>query len=85
MIKKKPTKSDELLVKWVEFVAEFQTLPNLMPVGASMPIWAYLSLDVIAFGIAAVLVSLWLVKKIISLYYWSCCTSHRGKEKQKLN
>ncbi|CAJ0603540.1 unnamed protein product [Cylicocyclus nassatus] len=58
MLEKQPVKPSKLLVSWVEFVAEFKTLENLVPAGTKLNFIQYYSLDVIAFlfSIAAVLV-----------------------------
>ncbi|CAJ0602832.1 unnamed protein product [Cylicocyclus nassatus] len=48
MVRKKPVSPGQLLVKWTEFLAEFQTLDNLTPAGNNLNFFQYFSLDVIA-------------------------------------
>ncbi|VDK50341.1 unnamed protein product [Cylicostephanus goldi] len=49
MLKKKPVSVSKLLVRWTEFVAEFKTLENFIPVGNKLNFVQYYSLDVITF------------------------------------
>ncbi len=51
MLRKKPIKSEELAVKWVEFLAEHKELPDLEPAGNELSLVQYFLIDVIA-GIA---------------------------------
>ncbi|MFH4982900.1 hypothetical protein AB6A40_009609 [Gnathostoma spinigerum] len=71
MIKKKPLKPHELLVKWSEFVAEFKELPNLTPYGASMNALTYHCLDVILSLLFAVILSMFITYKAVR-YLFSC-------------
>ncbi|VDM69971.1 unnamed protein product, partial [Strongylus vulgaris] len=47
MVRKKPVSPGHLLVKWTEFLAEFQTLDNLVPAGNNLNFFQYFSIDVI--------------------------------------
>ncbi|PIO72251.1 glycosyltransferase family 28 protein [Teladorsagia circumcincta] len=55
MTKRQPVSPAQLVVKWSEFAAEFQTLENLEPAGNKLNFFQYHSLDVIAFLISVLL------------------------------
>ncbi|PIO72536.1 hypothetical protein TELCIR_05526 [Teladorsagia circumcincta] len=69
MIERQPVSPVQLLIKWLEFVAEFKTLENLEPSGNKLNFFQYHSLDVIAFLTSIVVVILLLSVKIASLVW----------------
>ncbi|VDM65590.1 unnamed protein product [Strongylus vulgaris] len=83
MVKQQPVNPTELLVRWSEFVAEFQTLENLAPFGTKLNFIQYHSLDVIAFlltvAILVLILAIKLLKFILKLL-WSIL-SQLKKEK----
>ncbi|KIH55576.1 hypothetical protein ANCDUO_14266 [Ancylostoma duodenale] len=58
MMDHKPVSPTQLLVKWSEFAAEFQTLENLEPAGNKLNFFQYHSLDVISFLIFIIVIIL---------------------------
>ena len=64
MIKKKPMSSKELLIKHVEFAAEFGRLPLWDPAGRTMPFYKYYLLDIFMPIILAMLLIF-----ILTFYY----------------
>uniref|UniRef100_A0A0M3JZG3 UDP-glucuronosyltransferase n=1 Tax=Anisakis simplex TaxID=6269 RepID=A0A0M3JZG3_ANISI len=75
MILAKPTKPEEQLVKWTEFVAEFKTLPNLIPFGTRLSFIQYHCLDVIALLSGVVFAFLFIVLCTMRVLYRKLCTS----------
>ncbi|CAJ0602826.1 unnamed protein product [Cylicocyclus nassatus] len=67
MVKKQPVNPSDLLVSWVEFVAEFKTLDNLVPAGNKLNFVQYHSLDVIAFLLTVVVALTFIAYKIVKL------------------
>ncbi|VDK75695.1 unnamed protein product, partial [Cylicostephanus goldi] len=65
MVKKQPVDPSNLLVSWVNFVAEFKTLDNLVPAGNKLNFVQYHSLDVIAFLFTIVAVLTFIAYKIV--------------------
>ncbi|EPB76818.1 hypothetical protein ANCCEY_04100 [Ancylostoma ceylanicum] len=65
MVDRKPVSPSHLLVKWSEFVAEFQTLENLEPAGNKLNFFQYHSLDVIAFLISITAIVLFILFKVV--------------------
>ncbi|KAJ1365482.1 hypothetical protein KIN20_025794 [Parelaphostrongylus tenuis] len=65
MVKKRPVKSEHLLVAWAEFVAEFKTLENLVPAGNNLNFFQYHSLDVIAFLFILLISIVFVVYKLL--------------------
>ncbi|GMT15843.1 hypothetical protein PFISCL1PPCAC_7140, partial [Pristionchus fissidentatus] len=55
MIATKPVSSENLLVKWTEFLVQHKKLDNLVPYGVHLNFFVYHSLDVIVFLTATVL------------------------------
>ena len=82
MVSKRPVPPEQLLVKWTEFVAEFQTLENLVPAGTKLNVFQYYSLDVISFLFAVVGVVLFLVWKLLSCFV-RCIFCRKGKKDKK--
>jgi hypothetical protein len=58
MISKKPLKPKEMIVKWTEFVAEFQDLSNLDIAGRDFSFVKYFLIDIIAPVILLVIAAL---------------------------
>ena len=84
MVAAKPIRPDQLLVRWTEFLAEFQELPNLVPAGTQLSFIQYFCLDVIAVLLFVILVVLYFVYKILMFAIFmlkKCCCG--GKKKQK--
>ncbi|CAD6195441.1 unnamed protein product [Caenorhabditis auriculariae] len=65
MTRSKPIPPATLLVRWTEFLAEFKTLDNLIPAGQKLNFFQYHSLDVMAFLLAAILLILFILYKIV--------------------
>ncbi|KHJ96608.1 glycosyltransferase family 28 protein [Oesophagostomum dentatum] len=65
MVRKKPVSPGQLLVRWTEFLAEFQTLDNLTPAGNDLYLFQYFSLDVISCSLVVSFVVLFAVYKIL--------------------
>ncbi|RCN31065.1 hypothetical protein ANCCAN_23165 [Ancylostoma caninum] len=83
MMNHKPVSPTQLLVKWSEFAAEFQTLENLEPAGNKLNFFQYHSLDVIFFLIFIVLVII-VFSTIVIKYFLSRIVAVISKsEKQK--
>ena len=80
LINSRPFNSSELLLKWTKFTIENDfdlTPPNLDFI-------RFYNLDfLIPLGFLFLVASSFILKSIIRLYYWSCCTM-AFKEKQKL-
>ncbi len=86
MLRKKPIKSEELAVKWVEFLAEHKELPNLEPAGNELNLMEYYLIDVIL-GLAG---GLFLFGYIFLKLICGCCSLIYGrksgsKKKKRLN
>ncbi len=59
MLHKRPTNSEELVVKWTEFLAEFKTLPNLDPVSKDLNFVELHSIDTLGliFAILSIVIT----------------------------
>jgi hypothetical protein len=64
MIAKKPLKPKEMIVKWTEFVAEFQDLSNLDIAGRDYSFVKYFLIDIIAPVILLVIAALFVLFKL---------------------
>uniref|UniRef100_A0AC34FCC3 Glucuronosyltransferase n=1 Tax=Panagrolaimus sp. ES5 TaxID=591445 RepID=A0AC34FCC3_9BILA len=64
----KPNQPDQTFLKWTNFLLQQENLPELIPIGATMNIFAYLSLDVIAALIFSIFISLWALRKLFSYF-----------------
>jgi hypothetical protein len=55
MVRKKPVKAEHLMIKWIEFIAEFKELPNLRVASIDLNIIEYFCIDVmfVLFAIAS--------------------------------
>ncbi|RCN32488.1 UDP-glucoronosyl and UDP-glucosyl transferase [Ancylostoma caninum] len=82
MVDRKPVSPSHLLVKWSEFVAEFQMLENLVPAGNKLNFFQYHSLDVIAFLISITAIVLFILFKVVK-FACSRIFSYRKQKKQK--
>ncbi|EYC41896.1 hypothetical protein Y032_0552g3348 [Ancylostoma ceylanicum] len=81
MVRKKPVSPTHLLVKWTEFLAEFQTLDNFIPAGNDLNFFQYFSLDVIGVLLLVVLIVMVIVYKTIALVLRTCCCWYRKEKK----
>jgi glucuronosyltransferase len=79
MLHKRPTNSEELVVKWTEFLAEFKTLPNLDPVSKEMNFIQLHSLDTLGLIGAVLSLVLFMIYKLLSCICGLCC----GKKVEK--
>uniref|UniRef100_A0A914WEH4 glucuronosyltransferase n=1 Tax=Plectus sambesii TaxID=2011161 RepID=A0A914WEH4_9BILA len=73
MIQQKPVQSADLALKWVEFLAQFRTVDNLLPESRHMGWIQYHSLDVISILILAVFLILFLMYKLVCCCCCRCC------------
>jgi hypothetical protein len=69
MIAKKPMKPKELIVKWTEFVAEFQDLSNLDLAGRDLNFIKYFCIDIFAPIILLAVAALFVVFKISQIAF----------------
>ncbi|WKY07307.1 hypothetical protein Q1695_007053 [Nippostrongylus brasiliensis] len=77
MVRKKPVSPAHLLVKWTEFVAEFQTLENLVPAGTKLNVIQYYSIDVIAV-LSTILISvIFVVYKVLKFAFLRCFSVYK--------
>uniref|UniRef100_F1KZ92 glucuronosyltransferase n=1 Tax=Ascaris suum TaxID=6253 RepID=F1KZ92_ASCSU len=83
MIRAKPVPSEQLLVKWTEFVAEFKTLPNLTPYGTKLGIIEYFCIDVIIFLIFTISCVVFAVAYTIRIVCRKICQGHHKITPQK--
>lgn len=67
MIRAKPVKPEQLLVRWTEFAAEFGMLENLQPFGTRLGFVQYYQIDVVLFLVLIAAAVLWLLVKLILL------------------
>ena len=67
MIAKKPLKPKELIVKWTEFVAEFQDLSNLDIAGRDFSFVKYFCLDIFGPIAFLVIVAILIVVKVVAI------------------
>ncbi|KAK6038192.1 UDP-glucoronosyl and UDP-glucosyl transferase [Cooperia oncophora] len=82
MVQKKPVSPEHLLVKWTEFVAEFQTLDNLVPAGTKLNVIQYYSIDVIAALLSVLLIILFIVYKTAKFIFLRCCCRSKKTKKE---
>ncbi|VDP34614.1 unnamed protein product [Heligmosomoides polygyrus] len=81
MVRKKPVSPAHLLVKWTEFLAEFQTLDNLVPAGTKLNVLQYYSIDVIAALLSVLALVIFVIYKTVKLVFlWCCCRSKKAKK-----
>jgi hypothetical protein len=81
MIAKKPLKPKDLIVKWTEFVAEFQDLSNLDIAGRDFSFVKYFCLDIFAPIALFVIVALLFVVKVVAIIRRRISNSLNAKEK----
>jgi glucuronosyltransferase len=67
MVLQKPIPPETLLIRWTEFLAEFNTLENLRPVGAKLNAITYYNLDVYATVVTLIGIVLFIVWKLFAL------------------
>ena len=65
MLEKKPIKSEDLVVKWTEFVAEFRELPELESYARQLNFVQLMSLDILVPLLLALIGALVLLYKLI--------------------
>uniref|UniRef100_A0A0N4ZAL4 glucuronosyltransferase n=1 Tax=Parastrongyloides trichosuri TaxID=131310 RepID=A0A0N4ZAL4_PARTI len=75
MILKQPVSSEDLLLKWTEFLAEFKTLENMVPYGTKLGFIQYYQVDVIVF-LLTIILSVFLII-LFSLKKLVCCITKR--------
>lgn len=69
MIARKPLKPKEMVVKWTEFVAEFQDLSNLDIAGRDLGFIQYFLIDIfVPVLIAMLIVSYFAIKFVLFVY-----------------
>jgi glucuronosyltransferase len=87
MLHMRPTDSEQLIVKWTQFLAEFKTLPNLSSAGKRLSFIQYYSLDSIAVIVALVILTLISValalKGCVQWLRWLLCSASVQNEKKK--
>ncbi|GMS91626.1 hypothetical protein PENTCL1PPCAC_13801, partial [Pristionchus entomophagus] len=81
MAEKKPVAPEDLLVRWTEFVAEFQTLDHMTPPGAHLHFIQYHSLDVMLFLAVLAAFAGWLSLKAIRSFGQQSTRNSPIKEK----
>uniref|UniRef100_A0A914XDJ3 glucuronosyltransferase n=1 Tax=Plectus sambesii TaxID=2011161 RepID=A0A914XDJ3_9BILA len=64
MLEKKPVKSEQLVVKWTEFVAEFKQLPELESYARQLNFVQLTSLDIVVPFTLVLAAALFLVYKV---------------------
>uniref|UniRef100_A0A1I7Y4G3 glucuronosyltransferase n=1 Tax=Steinernema glaseri TaxID=37863 RepID=A0A1I7Y4G3_9BILA len=69
MVKKKPIQPEELLLGWTEFLAEFKTLPNLVPYGTKLGLIHYHNIDVMAVLATIVLLLLTVLYALLKMVF----------------
>lgn len=85
MIKEKPVSSADQAVGWVEYLAQFHTVDNLLPESRNMGLIQYYSLDVIAILSLAFAIVIYILWRCLRLLLSCCCrlafrrTSHHQK------
>jgi glucuronosyltransferase len=83
MLRARPTSSEEMVVKWTEFLAEFKSLPNLDPASKHMSFIELYSIDTIAVLAAALLLVLFTLYKILATCVRCICGSSNIDQKKK--
>ncbi len=65
MVKKKPVKAEHLMIKWVEFIAEFKELPNLRVASIDLNIMEYFCIDVMFVLFAIVSTTIYIIYRLL--------------------
>ena len=69
----KPLKARELVTRWTRFLLAHRVDLTMR----SVNFWQHFHLDILAPALAALVLTLfavvWLVGRLLKLYYWSCC------------
>jgi hypothetical protein len=79
MLEKKPVKSEDLVVKWTEFVAEFGELPELDSYARQLNFVQLMSLDILVPLLFALIGALFLLYKLIRMLVKMCFWSSKLK------
>lgn len=82
MIARKPLKPKELVVKWTEFVAEFQDLSNLDIAGRDFGFVKYFMLDVFVPALFLLAAVLYVAVKLGYFTFRKCSLTYAVKAKQ---
>lgn len=82
MIAKKPLKPKDLIVKWTEFVAEFQDLSNLDIAGRDFHFAKYFLLDIIVPLALLAIIAAFVVLKLLRCILRKVSLALRVKEKK---
>uniref|UniRef100_A0A0N5A677 glucuronosyltransferase n=1 Tax=Parastrongyloides trichosuri TaxID=131310 RepID=A0A0N5A677_PARTI len=69
MVMKRPIQSDELLIKWTQFLGEFKNLDNMIPYGTQLGFIQYYQIDVVTFLIVLTLIILLIISYIVKKLY----------------
>jgi hypothetical protein len=80
MLEKKPVKSEDLVVKWTEFVAEFGQLPELESHARQLSFLQLVSLDILLPFSSALIVVLLLLYKLVRMLAKKCFASSKLKD-----
>ena len=83
MIRKKPVKPEELLVRWTEFVAEFKDLSNLTPHSINLGFTKYYCIDVVGFLIGLLVTVLFVVYKLLKCFLCYCYRKISPQKRKK--
>uniref|UniRef100_A0A914XHB5 UDP-glucuronosyltransferase n=1 Tax=Plectus sambesii TaxID=2011161 RepID=A0A914XHB5_9BILA len=79
MLEKKPVKSEDLVVKWTEFVAEFKQLPELESYARQLNFLQLSSLDIVIPFTLVLAVALFILYKVFRLLFRLCFGSSKLK------
>uniref|UniRef100_A0A914XNF4 UDP-glucuronosyltransferase n=1 Tax=Plectus sambesii TaxID=2011161 RepID=A0A914XNF4_9BILA len=82
MIEKKPVKPKEMIVKWTEFVAEFQDLSNLDIAGRDLSFIKYFCIDIFAPAIVLLIAVVAVVMKFLTVLGRKASGMFATKQKQ---
>jgi hypothetical protein len=80
MLEKKPVESEDLVVKWTEFVAEFRELPELESHARHLNFVQLMSLDILVPLLLALIVVLLLLYKLLRMLAKKCFASSKLKD-----
>uniref|UniRef100_A0A914VDN0 glucuronosyltransferase n=1 Tax=Plectus sambesii TaxID=2011161 RepID=A0A914VDN0_9BILA len=72
MIREKPVSSADLAVRWIEYLAQFRTVDNLLPESRHLGLIQYYSLDVMAILVFAVLTIVYIVWRMLRFLLSFC-------------
>ncbi len=83
MLRARPTNSEEMVVKWTEFLAEFKSLPNLDAASKHMSFIELYSIDTAATLTAVLLLVLFTLYKILATCVRCMCGSSKVAQQKK--